>query len=168
MGSVLYALETPPVGGDTIWCNMVTAWETLPDELKEKVRDLRAVNSSAKADISKTREDRLRDSGETGTCSEYISVHPAVRTHPETEEKILYVNEAHTECFEGWTKEESASLLHQLFLHQRKPEFQCRFRWQVGSLAIWDNRATHHYPINDYHGYRRLLHRVTLKGDKPF
>lgn len=167
MGAVLYAVEIPPVGGDTLWSNMVTAWETLPEHLKEQVKNLKVVNSSAKADISKTREDRIRDAADPDAPSEFVNIHPLVRTHPETGEKILYVNEAHAERFDGWTEEESAALLHQLYLHQRKPEFQCRFRWTVGAVAIWDNRATQHYPVNDYHGHRRLLHRVSLKGERP-
>lgn len=167
MGAVLYALEVPPVGGDTIWCNMVTAWESLSDELKEKLSTMKAVNSSAKADVTKTREDRIRDAGDTSAPQDFTNVHPVMRTHPETGEKALYVNEGHTVRFDGWTEEDSAPLLHQLYLHQRKPEFQCRFRWTKGSVAIWDNRSTHHYPINDYHGHRRLLHRVSLKGDRP-
>ncbi len=167
MGAVLYALEIPPVGGDTIWCNMAIAWETLPHYLKNQVRDLRAVNSSAKAEISKTREDRMRDCRDPAAPHEFVNIHPVMRTHPETGERILYVNEAHTERFDGWSEEDSAPLLQQMYLHQRKPEFQCRFRWTVGSVAIWDNRATLHYPINDYHGHRRLLHRVSLKGDRP-
>jgi taurine dioxygenase len=90
-----------------------------------------------------------------------------VRTHPETGRKALYVNSAHTARFAGMTEEESAPLLQFLFAHQKKEEFTCRFRWQVGSIALWDNRCTHHFPINDYHGFRRLLHRITLAGDRP-
>lgn len=167
MGAVLYAVEIPPVGGDTIWCNMVTAWEGLPEHLKALVKDLKVVNSSAKADISKTREDRIRDAADPEAPSAFVNIHPLVRIHPETGERILYANEAHAERFDGWTEAESAPLLHQLYLHQRKPEFQCRFRWTAGAVAIWDNRSTQHYPINDYHGHRRLLHRVSLKGDRP-
>ena len=94
-------------------------------------------------------------------------MHPVVRTHPETGEKILYVNEAHTVRIAGWSVEQSESLLDFLYQHARKPEFQCRFRWSNGALVLWDNRSTHHYPLNDYDGRRRLLHRVSLKGDQP-
>lgn len=97
------------------------------------------VNTSAKADASKTREDRIKDSGHK--TEDLVSYHPAVRTHPETGRKSLYVNTAHTERFDGWTKEESAPLLQFLFEHQVKPEFTCRFRWEPGSIAFWDNRA---------------------------
>ncbi|MFZ2207327.1 MAG: TauD/TfdA family dioxygenase [Porticoccaceae bacterium] len=166
-GATLYALEIPPVGGDTIFVNMVLAYATLPDAIKAQIQGLRAVNSSAKADVTKTREDRLKDAGDSAPRQEFANLHPVVRTHPETGEKILYVNEGHTLCFEGWTEEASQPLLNLLYQHLRKPEYQCRFRWSPGALAMWDNRAAQHYPVNDYHGHRRLLHRISLKGDKP-
>jgi taurine dioxygenase len=167
-GAVLHALEVPPLGGDTLFANMALAWAELPDELKRQVEGLRVVCSSAKADITKTREDRLRDAGDDGAAQTFVSVHPLVRTHPETKERILYANEAHVVSFDGWTEAESEPLLQRIYAHQRKPEFQCRVRWTVGTVVMWDNRSTHHYPINDYHGHRRLLHRVSLKGDRPF
>lgn len=167
-GATLYALEIPPLGGDTLFANMVLAYETLPDAIKAQIAGLRVVNSSAKADVSKTREDRIKDTGDSPARQEFTSIHPVVRTHPETGEKILYVNEGHAERFDGWTEAASQPLLNLLYQHQRKPEFQCRFRWSLGTLAMWDNRAGQHYPVNDYHGYRRLLHRVSLKGDRPF
>jgi taurine dioxygenase len=168
LGAVLYALEIPPLGGDTLFANMALAFRELPEELKERALPLRVVCSSAKADITKTREDRLRDMADAAGAQEFVNVHPLVRTHPETGEKILYANEAHVVRFEGWSEEASEPLLQQLYQHQRKPEFQCRIRWGVGSVVMWDNRSTHHYPINDYHGHRRLLHRVSLKGDRPY
>ena len=93
--------------------------------------------------------------------------HPVVRTHPETGRRALYVNIAHTSHFKGMTEEESAPILNFLFQHQVKPEFTCRFRWQKHSLAFWDNRAAQHNPINDYHGHRRVMRRITLAGDRP-
>ncbi len=163
-GASLYALELPPIGGDTIFCNMGTAYETLSDEVKEQISTLRGINTSNKAAVSKTREARLAKDTKTKT---FTHTHPVVRTHPETGEKTLYVNEAHTLCFDGWTEEESQPLLNKLYQHARKPEFQCRIKWQPGMYVLWDNRSTHHYPINDYTGYRRLLHRVSIKGDVP-
>ena len=90
-----------------------------------------------------------------------------VRTHPETGRKALYVNTAHTVRFGGMTEAESAPLLNYLFQHQVRPEYTCRFAWRVSSIALWDNRCAQHNPVNDYHGYRRVMHRITLAGDRP-
>jgi taurine dioxygenase len=166
-GASLYALELPPLGGDTIFCNMGTAYETLSQDIKDKIDPLKAVNTSNKAAVSKTRRHRLADSGDPSAAEVFTHVHPVVRTHPESGERTLYVNEAHTSRFDGRTEKDSEPLLNELYQHARKPEFQCRFRWTLGAVVLWDNRSTHHYPINDYHGYRRLLHRVSLKGSRP-
>jgi taurine dioxygenase len=167
MATMLLAREIPPYGGDTMFSNQVQAYESLSDGMKRLLDGLVGVNTSAKADVTRTREDRLAEVGRTDANSQYEAEHPVVRTHPETGRKALYVNSAHTARFAGMTEEESAPLLQFLFAHQKKEEFTCRFRWQVGSLALWDNRCTHHFPINDYHGFRRLLHRITLAGDRP-
>ena len=167
MGSMLLAREVPPRGGDTLFASMYRAYETLSPGMRRLLAGLVAVNSSAKADVTKTREDRLRDGARTDARQEYEALHPAVRTHPKTGRKALYVNRGHTVRFAGMTEEESAPLLDFLFAHQTRPEFTCRFRWQADSLAIWDNRCAQHYPLNDYHGYRRIMHRVTLAGDRP-
>jgi taurine dioxygenase len=165
LGTVLYAVEVPPYGGDTLFANQYLAYETLSEGLKKTLAGLRGVNTSAKAEISRTREDRLREAGVE--LKVLVGSHPVVRTHPETGRQALYVNAAHTSQFEGWTMEESQPLLDYLFAHQVRPEFTCRFRWQAGSVAFWDNRCAQHNPINDYHGFRRLMHRVTLAGDPP-
>ena len=167
MGTLLLAREVPPFGGDTLFANQYLAYETLSEGMKRLLDGLIAVNSSAKADVSRTREDRLKDSGTSEARKEYVSEHPAVRTHPETGRKALYVNTAHTARFRDMTEEESAPLLAFLHRHQVKPEFTCRFSWQPGSLAFWDNRCAQHNPVNDYHGYRRIMHRITLAGDTP-
>lgn len=167
MGSVLWAREVPPYGGDTLFANQYAAYDSLSPGLKQTLSNLKAVNTSAKADASKTREDRIRDSGNAASASSLSAAHPVVRTHPETGRKALYVNVAHTSHFEGWSEEESAPLLEYLFKHQVKPEFTCRFRWQVGSIGFWDNRCVQHNPINDYHGFRRRMLRITLEGDTP-
>ena len=165
MGSMLLAREVPPHGGDTEFANQYLAYEALSDGMKGLLSGLKGVNTSAKADASRTREDRRK---EQGTAEQsYVAEHPAVRTHPESGRKALYVNVGHTLRFAGLTEEESAPLLQYLFQHQVKPEFTCRFQWRVGSLALWDNRCTQHNPINDYHGYRRVMHRITLAGDRP-
>jgi taurine dioxygenase len=165
MGSVLLARELPPYGGDTLFANQYLAFEALSDGLQRTLASLRGVNTSAKADVTRTREDRVKDSG--GAAKDYAAEHPVVRTHPETGRRALYVNVAHTARFAGWTEEESAPLLQFLFAHQVKPEFTCRFRWEPNSIAFWDNRAAQHNPVNDYHGFRRLMHRITLAGDRP-
>ena len=124
------------------------------------------VSSSAKADASRTREDRIRTDGSAAARKLLVAEHPAVRTHPETGRKALYVNRAHTVGFAGMTEEESAPLLEYLFRHQIRPEFTCRFRWTAGALAIWDNRCAQHYAVNDYAGRRRVMQRITLAGDR--
>jgi taurine dioxygenase len=167
MGSMLLAREVPPRCGDTLFSNMYLAYETLSPGMRRMLDGLVAVNSSAKADVTKTREDRLRDGKRNDSRHEYEALHPVVRTHPETGRKALYVNRGHTARFAGMSEAESAPLLDYLFAHQTRPEFTCRFRWGVGSLALWDNRCAQHYPLNDYHGHRRVMHRVTLAGDKP-
>ena len=167
MGTMLIAREVPPHGGDTLFANMYLAYETLSPGLRRLLDGLVAVNSSAKADTTKTREDRMRDGANPAARKEYVAEHPVVRTHPETGRKALYVNGGHTVRFKDMAEEESEGLLRFLFQHQTRPEFTCRFRWEPGSLAFWDNRCAQHNPINDYHGFRRVMHRVTLGGDRP-
>jgi taurine dioxygenase len=165
MGSMLLARELPPYGGDTLFANQYLAYETLSEGMRKVLDGLTAVNSSANADVSRTREDRIKE--QARTTEEFAAEHPVVRTHPETGRKALYVNVAHTARFKGMTEDESVPLLRFLFEHQVKPEFTCRFQWRVGSLAFWDNRCVQHNPVNDYHGYRRVMHRITLAGDRP-
>ena len=162
MGSMLLAREIPPYGGDTLFASQYLAYESLSDGMRRLLDGLVAVNSSSKADVTRTREDRVKE-----YSTHYEAEHPVVRTHPETGRKALYVNFGHTVRFRGMTEEESAPLLEYLFRHQVKPEFTCRFQWRVGSLAFWDNRCTQHNPVNDYHGHRRVMHRITRAGDRP-
>ncbi len=167
MGTILTAREIPPRGGDTLFANMYLAFETLSPGLQRLREPLVAVNSSAKADVTRTREDQVRANARPDATPKYAAEHPVVRTHPETGRKALYVNVGHTLRFRDRMEAESAPLLSYLFAHQIRPEFTCRFRWQPGSIAFWDNRCTQHYPVNDYHGYRRVMHRITLAGDTP-
>jgi taurine dioxygenase len=167
MGTMLIAREVPPYGGDTMFANMYLAYESLSPAMQRLLEGLTVVNSSAQADSSKTREDRMRDGARADARKEYVAEHPAVRTHPETGRKALYVNGGHTIRFKDMTEAESKPLLRFLFAHQVRPEFTCQFRWQAGSLALWDNRCVQHNPINDYHGFRRVMHRITLAGDRP-
>lgn len=162
--TLLTARELPPRGlGDTIFANQNKAFEALSPKMREILVQLTAVNSSAKADVTKTREDRINEQA-TGTPAppkkDYNAFHPAVTTHPETGKKVLFVNFAHTARFDGMTEEESAPLLNFLFQHQIKPEFTFRWSWEgPGDIAIWDNRTVQHYPVNDYHGYKRWVFR---------
>jgi taurine dioxygenase len=164
---MLYALEVPPFGGDTLWANQYLAYETLSDTMRGILDGLVGVSTSAKADVSKTREDMIRNAGDKATVTNHAAEHPAVRTHPETGRKCLFVNVAHTSHFKGMTEAESAPILEFLFQHQIRPEFTCRFHWRKGSMAFWDNRASQHNPINDYHGHRRVMRRITLEGEVP-
>jgi taurine dioxygenase len=165
MATMLIAREVPARGGDTMFANTYAAYETLSDGMKRLLDGVIAINTSALADVSRTREDRVKemkredakkDTGEHRSCARI-----------ETGRKALYINVGHTLRFKDMTVEESAPILRYLFQHQTRPEFTCRFTWKVGSLAFWDNRCALHNPVNDYHGYRRVMHRITLAGDKP-
>jgi taurine dioxygenase len=165
LASLLYAIEVPPSGGDTLFANQYLAYDSLSDGLKQTLAQLLGVNTSANPEMARTRQHRQADDGVSLKVLE--ASHPAVRTHPETGRKALYVNTAHTSRFKGWTEEESRPLLDYLAKHQIQPEFTCRLKWEPGTLAVWDNRCTQHYPMNDYHGHKRVMHRVTLAGDEP-
>ena len=167
MGTMLIAREVPPHGGDTMFANTTLAYETLSDGMKRLLDGLIGINTSAKADVSRTREDSVRQNLRSDAKKEYVGEHPVVRTHPETGRKALYLNVGHTLRFRDMSVEESQPILDYLFQHQVRPEFTCRFNWRPGSLAFWDNRCALHNPINDYHGHRRSMHRITLAGDKP-
>jgi taurine dioxygenase len=176
-GSVLVARESPRHGGDTMWANQYLAYETLSDGLKRMIEGMRAVHSSIRgydadrmASLYSLKKEELpeasiRRSVEKAEKAE--AVHPVVRTHPETRRKCLFVNRSYTMRFEGWTDEESKTLLDVLYAHSVRPEFTCRFRWREGSVALWDNRAAMHYALNDYRGQRRVMHRVAIHGDRP-
>jgi taurine dioxygenase len=159
---MLLAREIPPYGGDTEFASQYLAYEALSEGMKRLLESLVAVNSSEKADVTRTREDMVKE-----YSKHYLAEHPVVRTHPETGRKALYVNTGHTVRFRGMTKQESEPLLEYLFRHQVRLEFTCRWQWKVGDLAWWDNRCTQHNPVNDYHGHRRVMHRITLAGDRP-
>ena len=167
MATMLYARQVPPLGGDTLFANMNLAYESLSAGMQRLLDGLTAINSAEKDEAAATRADLLRqrprDAGVTVTLAE----HPIVRTHPETARKALYVNPGHTLHMVGMSEAESAPILDYLYRHQTRPEFTCRFRWRRDSLAFWDNRCTQHYPLNDYHGYRRAMQRITLAGDRP-
>ena len=167
MASILVARELPPIGGDTLFANMYLAYETLSDGMKNLLDELTVVNSSAKKAVTSTRVINKESRAKEDPTSPKEAEHPAVRTHPETNRKALYVNGAHSICFKGMTAQESAPVLNYLFRHQTQPEFTCRVQWQPGTIVFLDNRCVQHNPINDYHGHKRVLHRITLAGDTP-
>ena len=164
MGSILYAREVPEVGGDTLFASMYHAYDALSDGLKKTLAGLRAWHSSRHVF-----GDVRRDSDTGGRIGNpematQDALHPMVIRHPDTGRKALYVNADFTTCIDGWSKDESKALLDYLYRHAVKPEFTCRFRWRKGSIALWDNRSTWHRALNDYHGERRLMHRITIEG----
>ena len=166
MGSILVARELPPTGGDTLFVGVGAVYDSLSGGLKATLGTLKAVHSAdhiyqpggfySKSDLA----------GElTGQELSTRAVHPVVIRHPVTGRKLLYVNAGFTLHFEGWTREESLPLLTYLSALGSREEFRCRVQWQPGSVAIWDNRATWHLAMNDYHGHRRVMHRITLTGE---
>jgi len=161
-GALLLAQELPPVGGDTLFANMYLAYETLSTGMKSMLENLKVVQSSAKAGAARSREDRLP--GAAANAQQVLeSEHPAVKIHPETGRRVLFVNYGHSVRFKDMTEAESKPILTYLFFHQTRPEFTCRFQWAVGSMAMWDNRCTQHNPINDYQGFKRVMHRISIK-----
>jgi taurine dioxygenase len=175
MASFLYALEVPAFGGDTIFANQYSAYDSLSPGLRALLDDLKAVHgphayAQAVADqlYGAHRTMKLRDDAAMAATLDTETEHPVVRTHPETGRKALYVNPAYTLRFKDWTPAESKKLLDYLFAQANRPELTCRYRWAPNTLAVWDNRCAMHHPVNDYHGQRRVMHRVTAEGDRPF
>jgi taurine dioxygenase len=165
LGSILLAKEIPSSGGDTLFACMYKAYENLSDGMKGTLEGLNAVHSSRHifgegSDYSKSSKGRIGNS-ELATQD---AIHPVIITHPESKKKALYVNRAFTLRFEGWTKEESKPLLDYLYDHAAGENNTTRFKWSPGSIAFWDNRCTWHNALNDYHGERRLMHRITIEG----
>jgi taurine dioxygenase len=163
LGSILKAVEVPAVGGDTLFANMVMAYELLPDDIKKVITGRTAVH-----DIARVFAGRLNKSAEELRERYPPMEHPIVRTHPETGESVLYVNTAFTSHIKDMEKDESARLLRKLYRTAANPEIQCRFRWQPGSLAFWDNRASQHFASSDYFPQVRKMERVTIAGDRPY
>jgi taurine dioxygenase len=164
LGSILRAIEVPEVGGDTLWSDMGAAYDRLPESIKERIDGLVAVHDwIATFGMAMDQETRERLRAEFPPAE-----HPVVRTHPETGRKTLYVNRAFTQRIVGLDEEESRSLLDFLYIQASFPEYQCRFRWQPGDVAFWDNRSTQHYATSDYFPQRRVMERITVIGDKPY
>jgi len=170
MGAILYAIETPPYGGDTCFANQYLAYETLSDGMKRLLEGLRAVHSDRmvagpQAGRNALRSTKVREDPE---WRETVSAHPVVRTHPETGRKLLFVNHSYTVGFEGMTEAESRPLLDYLLEHGHRPELTCRFRWRNGSVAFWDNRSVKHLAVHDAGPFRRLMRRVQIAGDPVY
>lgn len=161
-GSMLYAREIPPRGGDTLFASMYAAYDALSDGLKRTLEGLRGVHSSRHV-FGVKRGDLEGRIGNYEAATQ-DATHPVVIVHPDSGKKALYVNPGFTIGFDGWTADESKPLLEYLYKHAARPEFTYRFQWKEGSLAFWDNRSTWHYALNDYQGERRLLHRITIEG----
>lgn len=174
MGTMLYALEVPSAGGDTLFTNQYLAYESLSDGMKAMIADLKTVcvGDNFKQHGGQSRAQRydrqmahmkVKDPGNVQTTS----VHPLVRTHPETGRKGLYIG-GHVQHFDGMTDEESEPLIGFLKQHSTRPEHTCRVRWETGTLTFWDNRCTQHFAVNDYPAETRIMHRITVRGDTPF
>jgi len=172
MASILYASEIPPLGGDTLWVNMVQAWQALPAELRGKIQGRNAIHTGQPYGIQHAPEESTQFKGSieierNNPEADLETRHPTVCRHPGTGEQMLFINPTYTTRIEGLEQSASDALLAELYHHCTRPEFSCRFGWQVGSLAIWDNRNTMHYAVNDYDGHRRLMYRTTIKGHSP-
>lgn len=171
LGSVVYAEIVPPYGGDTLFADQAQAYEALSPGMQRMLDGMIAVHSARDAYTAPSAEPKYE--GKTAityrrsSAVDSVVEHPVVLTHPETGRKALYVNPMFTLHFKDMTTEESAPLLGFLFDHAVKPEFQCRFRWQKGSIAFWDNRRVMHDALDDYQEFERLLYRVTLAGQRP-
>lgn len=161
--SILLAYKLPPLGGDTLWCNTAAVYEGLDDELKARIETLDAVHTGL---IAFGRHLDTEEKRAAFLERHPPQVHPVVRIHPETGERLLYVNSGFTDRILDVSEEESDALLTRLFDEVKRPEYQVRFHWEVGSIAFWDNRSTQHYGVADYSGPRHL-ERVTVVGDHP-
>jgi len=166
---ILKSIKIPPVGGDTMFANMELAWETLDEKIKDKIKDKKALHSSLGAEFFVNDYEGMEGNG---NHDEYSNEHPIVRTHPETKKKILFVNWTYTKNIVGMDKKESNEILNEIFKHQARLDFTCRFQWTENTVAIWDNRSVQHYAIADFFpgrglGYERIMDRIAIEGDRP-
>lgn len=165
MGSILRAIDLPETGGDTLFAGMAAAYDALDDAIKAEIDGLQASHSSRHIfGYSAAEADEVGDRFGNAALATQDAVHPIVLPHPETGRKSLYVNAAFTTGVVGMSEEEGRALLQKLYAHCVQEQFSYRFKWEPGSIAMWDNRSTWHWALNDYHGMRREMHRITLKG----
>jgi taurine dioxygenase len=167
LGSVLLARELPEYGGDTLFASMYAAYDALSDGLKKTLNGLNAVHAKTRAFVGLPTDRQVSAEEKAKIEKQFAAreaVHPVTPRHPESGRRLLFVNPTYTARFEGWTEKESRPLLEYLFQHAARPEFTYRFQWREGSMAFWDNRSVWHYALNDYHGARRLMHRISVKG----
>lgn len=168
LGSVLRALEIPPVGGDTLFADMYAAYDGLSEAVKAKIEGRTAMHDFAHFRLGLKKRGKTEAEIEAFNRQYPMAEHPVVRTHPETGRKAIYVNAAFTQYIVGMERDESDALLAHLYAQAAIPEYQCRFRWEPGSIAFWDNRASQHYAASDYWPAVRRMERVTIVGDRPF
>jgi len=171
LATLLYAIETPSHGGDTLFTSTYAAYDALSDGMKKLLAPLIGEFSGELKYAGGRTTLHKANSGmkihDTEKAGEYEAQHPIVRTHPETGRKTLYLSRSHTVNFKGMTEEESQPLMSYLIEHQVRPEFTCRVRWAPGTLTVWDNRCTQHNAVNDYHGQRRRMRRLTVGAQTP-
>ncbi|WP_375392025.1 TauD/TfdA dioxygenase family protein [uncultured Sphingomonas sp.] len=164
LGAVLRARELPAIGGDTLWADAAAAYDGLSDAVKARIEGRTATH-----DLLFDFGDRIAPERRAAMAAEFPPQHhPIVRTHPETGERVLFVNASFTSRLDDLDETEGAALLAHLLDRFKTPEYQVRFRWSPNAVAIWDNRATQHYPVADYWPARRRMERVTIAGDPPF
>jgi len=167
MGALLYALETPPFGGDTIFASQWLAYDALSDGMKATLANLNCVHSDVMVAGPHNRLNAKRATviREDDAWRPTENAHPVVRTHPENGRKCLFVNHSYSVRFEGWTEAESKPLLDWLMNWGHRPEFTCRIAWEDRSLVFWDNRSTKHLAVHDVHDHRRVMRRIQIAGD---
>ena len=166
---ILRSRKIPPVGGDTMFSNMEIAYETLDENIKKRIEGKRAIHSSLGAAAFVEKYEEMEGNG---NLDEYSNEHPMVRTHPETNKKILYVNSMYTKKIIDMDKNESDEILQKIFQHQERLDFTCRFKWTENAVAIWDNRSTQHQGLTDFFhgrglGHERIMDRIAVEGDNP-
>jgi taurine dioxygenase len=170
--SILYASELPSLGGDTLWVNLAAAYNALPASLATLLNKRQVIHTGTPygvqhaPDVAEQFTGSIKIERSNPEADQPVH-HPAIRRHVDTGENSLFINPTYTVAIDGLEAAESEAQLAAIFRHCTRPEFSCRFRWQPGSVAIWDNRNTMHYAVNDYDGQRRCLYRVTVKGEAP-